>query len=1069
MKHNDGTKSCAQSVSKVQLNRNDLSRVRGDHALVRRLWRFVALLLAGLACAATTVLNAQVCGVPGHQGLVTTASLAPNSYFAGTGSVAAGSTAITLASGTNANRGATTTLLAGDLVLVMQMQDSTGALAGNYEYAVVTVGGGVGATIRLGAPLVNAYAQSVSAGTIRTYQVVRVPQYSAATVSGTINVLPWFVEPTNGNATGGVYAVDVAGALTMNGVTINANGKGFRGGRGVNSTQNRAGGTPFDANYTCTPATLNGAFKGEGTAGIPQQVFGYNTAGTAGAAQTYDAAGQIFNAGQGYPGGSCGQGAQGNAGGGGNDGIPAAQANGYNSGGGGGGNGGVGGIGGNSWNGGDNTTVADNNPTSAANSGLGGFDAGGRGGGGLSPNVTSRVFLGGGGGGGSANNGSADTITTFPPTNVATANGAVGVITSSGAPGGGIVLIRAGTLVVSAASTINAQGIRSYNKSPTGDTDSAGGGGGGGTVIIDAPGTASVTNLTLNAFGGIGGNSNYFNHGPGGGGGGGYVATSFSGATIDVTGGAAGTDGCCGGTAGNLSPKNYRAAAGTAGTAITGSAGVLPPGSGASARCLPNLTVTKTANTPIISAATGATASYTINVSNTGGAATNVFLFDTSLPPGWLFTTTIPRVYAYSPAPPLAGGAFAAGAENVTAATVALPPVLPINTLATVNSVTAVVLRADGAAPGRVTTAAQGSVTFGSFFVPQNGSVSVTFAVTIPNTATVGTYHNPAGAIFLDPTRNAAGGRMVAMATNVSANRNALSYSANTSFQSGGTTTIPGSHYSGLVAGPADDDVTLVADLSITKTAPATAAVGSTYSYTLTPRNNGRALGTYTFAATQATPLASAADIGTAIGASPLLLTDTLPTGLRMTTTFAGGGWACTGTDTAACSLAAATAYPRAASTNFPTLSGVVSPTCAGGSVKINTVEIQQAANAVITGNNTGTASTTITPACGTASLTISKESSPTGVLPTGTTVAYTVTVSNLGPSAAPGTVVVDPASTGLACTTVTCVVVAGSASCPASPTIGALQSTGLTITPTFAASSTVAFVVTCNVTATGL
>lgn len=1039
--------------------------------IVGRWLRAAVLLAAAMLCAATTVLHAQVCGVPGRQGLVTTASLAPNSYYAGTGSPSAGSSAITLATGSNATRGVVTNLQAGDLVLIIQMQDSSGTLEGNYEYAVVTVGGGAGATIQLGSPLVNSYAQSVSAGTVRTYQVVRVPQYSAATLSGTVDVLPWYVDPTTGFGTGGVYAVDAAGTLTMNGVTINALGKGFRGGRGVNSTQNRAGGTPFDASYTCTPATLNGAFKGEGTEGIPQQVFGYAIAGTTGGTLTYDAAGQLFNAGQGYPGGSCGQGAQGNAGGGGNDGIPATQTNGYNSGGGGGGNAGAGGIGGNSWNGGNNTTVADNNPTSAANSGLGGFDAGGRGGTGLSPNVTAKVFLGGGGGAGGSNNGTADAITAFPPTDVATANGGSGSLTSSGAPGGGIVLIRAGALVVSSASTINAQGIRSYNKNPVAATDAAGGGGGGGTVVIDTPGTGAVANLTINAFGGIGGNSNYFNHGPGGGGGGGYVATSFTGATINVTGGVAGTDGCCGGTAGNLSSKNYRAAAGADGTALTGSAGVLPPGSGASARCLPNLSVTKTANTPLITTTTGATASYTINVRNTGGAATNVFLFDASLPPGWVYRTATPATtYAYSPAPPLAGGAFAAGAENVTAATVALPPALPINTLATVNSVTAVVLRANAAAPGRVSTAGQGSVTFGSFFVPQNGSISVTFGVTIPNTATVGTYHNPAGAIFLDPTRNAAGGRMVAMATNVNANRSTRSYSSNTSFQSGGTTTIPGSHHSGLVAGPDTDDVVLLADLSITKTAPATAAVGSTFSYTLTPRNNGRALGTYTFAQTQATPLANGAAVGAAIGAAPLTLTDTLPDGMRMTTTFAGTGWTCSGTATAVCTLPAATAFPRAAATNFPTLSGVVSPICGDSGVKVNTVQIQQATGALITGNNTGTVTTTISPACTTATLTVSKTSSPTGSLLTASSVSYTLTVANLGPSAAPGTVVTDQPGAGLNCTagTVSCTVLAGSASCPASPTVAALTSGGLIITPTFNANSTVAFVVTCGVTATG-
>ncbi len=1034
--------------------------------------RLAVLMVAALLCAATTVLHAQVCGVPGHQGLVTTASLAPNTYYAGTGTPGAGTNAITLATGANATRGVATNLLAGDLVLIIQMQDSSGSLEGNYEYAVVTVGGGVGATIQLGAPLANSYAQNVAAGTIRTFQVVRVPQYSAATLSGTVNVLPWYVDPVTGFGTGGVYAVDVAGALTMNGVTINAMGKGFRGGRGVNSAQNRAGGTPFDASYTCTPATLNGGFKGEGTEGIPQQVFGYNITGTAGGTLTYDAAGQLFNAGQGYPGGSCGQASLGNAGGGGNDGVPPAQTNGLNSGGGGGGNAGTGGIGGNSWNQNDNPNATYNNPTSAALSGVGGFDAGGRGGLGLSPAVTTRVYLGGGGGGGGSNNGTTDSVITFPPSNLATANGANGPLTSSGAPGGGMVLIRAGTIAVSAASTINAYGVRSYNKSPVGATDAAGGGGGGGTVIIDAPATASVANLAINAGGGIGGNSNYFNHGPGGGGGGGYVATSFTGATIDVAGGAAGTDGCCAGTAGNLSPKNYRAAAGANGTSLTGSAGVLPPGSGASARCLPNLTVTKIANTPAISAATGATASYTINVRNTGGAATNVFLFDTSLPPGWVYRTATPATtYAYSPAPPLAGGTFAAGAENTTAATVALPPALPITTLATTNSITAVALRADAAAPGRVSTAGQGSVTFGSFFVPQNGSISVTYGVTIPDTATVGTYHNPAGAIFLDPTRNVATARMVAMATDVNANRNTLSYSSNTSFQSGGTTTIPGSHHSGLVAGPTTDDVVLLADLSITKTASATATVNTAFTYTLVPRNNGRALGVQAYAATQATPLADGAAIGAAIGASPLTLTDTLPDGMRMTTTFVGTGWTCSGTATAVCTLPAATAFPRAAATNFPTLTGVVSATCGDSGAKLNTVQIQQATGALLTANNTGTALTTLSPACTTATLTISKTSSPTGILLTGSTVSYTLTVANLGPSNAPGAIVMDTPGAGLNCTagTVSCTVLSGTASCPASPTVAALTNTGLTITPNFNAGSTVAFVVTCLVDATGL
>ena len=103
------------------------------------------------------------------------AGTAVNSYFAGTGSPSA-ATSLTLATGTNANRGSATTLAAGDLVLVMQMQDSTGALEGNYEYAVVAVGGGVGATIQFTSALTKSYAQSVGSGAVRTYQLVLVPQ-----------------------------------------------------------------------------------------------------------------------------------------------------------------------------------------------------------------------------------------------------------------------------------------------------------------------------------------------------------------------------------------------------------------------------------------------------------------------------------------------------------------------------------------------------------------------------------------------------------------------------------------------------------------------------------------------------------------------------------------------------------------------------------------------------------------------------------------------------------------------------------------------------------------------------
>ncbi len=1030
--------------------------------------RWVAVLAAFLALVTTSLVNAQICGIPGMIGNAAV-SAAVNTYFAGSGTPAAGTSSINLLAGATSRRGVAVNLVAGDLVLIMQMQDNNGTLAGNYEYAVVTVGGGVGTTIQLASNLVNSYAQTFDApnGRVRTFQVIRVPQYSTATLSGTINVLPWFVNPVSGAGTGGVFAVDVAGLLTSNGVTINANARGFRGGLGVNSGSNRAGGGPLDPDYDCNSATLNGSFKGEGTAGIPKRVLGFDTTGIAGTATTYDAATQLYvTAGnRGFLGGSCGRAAQGNSGGGGNDGDPPANTNGLNSGGGGGGNVGVGGVGGNNWNQNDpNSVVYNQSPPAAL--GTGGWPAGGRGGLALAPALATKIYLGGGGGAGSANNSGADAITAFPPDPPGAppaANGATGALTSSGAPGGGVVIWRAGAVTISAASTINAQGAHAYTKAPNGATDSAGGGGGGGTVVIDNA-TGSLTNLTINAFGGIGGSSNYFNHGPGGGGGGGFIFTRGTGATTSVIAGTPGTDGCCGGTGGNASPKNYGATGGAVGAVTTSGVGN-PPGSSSGAQCLPNLTVSKVAVTPQITAATGATAQYTVNVRNTGGAATNVFIYDTGLPPGWAYATTPATVYTYLPAPPLAGGSFAAGAEDVLATGVANPPVLPVNTYTAFNTFP-LALRGAGVQPLLVPTAGQGSVTFGNFFIPQNGSISVTFAVTIPDAATVGTYHNGAGVSFLDPTRTSNAGRAIAPATNISANRNTLAYSGNTTFASGGTSTVAGSHYSGredvLFT---TDDVRLLPDFSITKAAPATAAAGTTYNYTITPRNNGRAIAVQVFSATQATDVALA-NLGTVLGASPLTLTDTLPTGVLATNTFSGTNWACSGTAPIVCTLPNINAYPIAAATNFPDVTGTVLITCAGDVAKTNTAVISSGVGESLLDNNT--TSFTTTSNCVSATLTITKFNAGSTLI-AGQTTSYTITVANLGPGAAGGTTLRDVPSSGLSCTTEpTCAVTGGAAACPGSLAIATLLNPGFVIA-TFPAASSLTFVLTCGVTATGL
>lgn len=104
----------------------------------------------------------------------------------------------------------------------------------------------------------------------------------------------------------------------------------------------------------------------------------------------------------------------------------------------------------------------------------------------------------------------------------------------------------------------------------------------------------------------------------------------------------------------------------------------------------------------------------------------------------------------------------------------------------------------------------------------------------------------------------------------------------------------------------------------------------------------------------------------------------------------------------------------------------------------------------------------------GNASLSITKTNALTA-LNAGQTVSYTVTIANAGPATVVGAVFTDPIATGLSCTAVTCTGVVGLTSCPtaASTTIASLQGTGIVL-PSMAPPASLAFVVTCGVTATG-
>src|SRR6202166_4572983 len=438
-----------------------------------------------------------------------------NTYYPGTATASAASTSLTLGTAT----GAGTAISSGDLVLIIQMQDAainssntssygdgiTGSgstslnNSGMDEYATATnavpLSGGTLNVMAAGPGGGLLYTYTVAAATAsqgaRQFQIVRVPNYATATLTSTLTASAW-----NG-ATGGILALNVSGALTLNTATVRVDGLGFRGGAGLRLNGGAAGATNTDyryvapAAYATPPVAGADGSKGEGIAGTPRYVE--SGGAVVPTNQTYA---------EGYPNGSMARGAPGNAGAGGTDADPAkAQPNGndQNTGGGGGANGGWGGSGGYSWS------------SDFPDGGLGGS---------AFPASISRVVMGGGGGAGSRNND-------------------VNTQASSGSAGGGIIMIRAGSLTVTA--TITANGVAAYNATANG----GGGGGGAGGRILVLSGGGGEGGLTIQAHGGRGADawdtqaySNANRHGPGGGGGGGVVLLSGAAASIDVNGGA---------------------------------------------------------------------------------------------------------------------------------------------------------------------------------------------------------------------------------------------------------------------------------------------------------------------------------------------------------------------------------------------------------------------------------------------------------------------------------------------------------------------------------------------------
>lgn len=224
-------------------------------------------------------------------------------------------------------------------------------------------------------------------------------------------------------------------------------------------------------------------------------------------------------------------------------------------------------------------------------------------------------------------------------------------------------------------------------------------------------------------------------------------------------------------------------------------------------------------------------------------------------------------------------------------------------------------------------------------------------------------------------------------------------------------------------AGPVDTTVNGSSDLSITKTdSPDPVLVGQNLTYTITVTNNGPT---------------SAANVA---------VTDTLPGGVTFVSATPSQG-ACTGTSSISCNLGSL-AFPGSA-----TVTIVVTPTTAGP--LSNTASVASTTNDPSGGNNSSTAATTVNAPS--ANLSIVKTDSPDPVN-VGSTLTYTIVVTNNGPDTATGVTVTDTLPGG---------VTFGSAT----PTQGSCSGTSTVTctigTMTNGASVTITIMVTPNATGT--
>ena len=1030
-----------------------------------------------------TVVQPLVCATPGKDGVPTNPlPQYVNTYYQGVGTAGVGTTSITVATPSS---GSATQISVGDLLLVMQMQGAqintantlgtygdgvpgdpaSGSTSlgnsGYFEFVAVTVvtpGTGtlvltVVGTGGANSGLLNSYATAPATNTgtpqgAQTFQVIRVPQYSSVTLTSSVQAFPW-----NGSV-GGVLALDIASQLTLSG-TVSLDGAGFRGGGGMIL----AGGAGTATDVVTLSTVTTNASKGEGIAGTPHYVAPAQSSITL--ATTAQSTAQTYL--EGYPNGSFARGAPANAGGGATDANPAA--NDQNSGGGAGGNGGTGGAGGFGWN------------TAGLVGGFGGV---------AFPASTSAVIMGGAAGAGTTNNGTSwDPVNNTGPANNCGAN-CTGIY-SSGAAGGGIVIIHAGSVIGTGTITANGQSALSV------ENDGGGGGGAGGTILVQAN-TGSLSGLTLSTAGGNGGNTwpeqapGTFpgnRHGPGGGGGGGVIFTSSNPASESVAGGIPGTT--------TLANDAYGATVGQAGMTATVVAITQTPGTQSGAYCAgADLAVTNSGSpNPVL---VGGTITYTQTVSNAGpldalnavfseAVPANTTFSSIIAPAGWtcnsnasilssgLISCTNPDV----PSGVSGNGTFTVNV-TVNAGTVFGTQIVDVASLSagtndpnlTNNSATAT--NVVGSASSMLLTLTK---TPTSNTVPAGNNITWNMVITNngPGTSTAGVYDSvPTNTTFVSMTAPAGWGcslpavgavagtnlscttpslangasATVTLVVNVIAGTPNGTFISNTANANGG---LPNPNPNGASA---TSNVLVAAatqaDLSVTSSAsPNPVLVGGSITYAQTVTNNGPAT------------------------ANSLTFTDAIPSGTTFVSLATPPGWSCStpavgSGGTVTCTIASLASGGTA---SFPLVVKLASATTAGTTIT-NSPTIAATTSDPNGANNTATA-TDIVASPSQADVTLTKTASPEPV-DVNSNLTYSIQVTNHGPESATGVSVSDPmpaqvtftsaATSQGSCTTPALNSVGGTVSC----TIGTVSVGGsvlITINVTAAIFSSTA--VTCN------